>query len=49
MGALLAGYNAAQAAGVEYMVRDVAPFVERQLRATGTYDLLAGHPAPENR
>ena len=49
MGALLAGYNAAQAAGVEYVVRDAAPFVERQLRATGTYELLVAHPAPEHR
>ena len=40
MGALLAGYNAAHAAGVEYQVRDVAPFVEQQLRTTGIYDRL---------
>lgn len=49
MGALLAGHNAAQAADVEFAVRDVAPFVERQLRATGTYDLLAARPAPEEQ
>lgn len=41
IGALIAGYDAARAAGVEYLVRDIAPFVERQLRMTGTYDMLA--------
>jgi anti-anti-sigma factor len=40
MGALLAGYNAAQEAGVEYSVQEVAPFVEKQLRTTGIYDQL---------
>ena len=45
MGALLAGFNAAHAAGVEYHVRDVAPFVERQLRITGIYDRLAAPQA----
>lgn len=40
IGALLAGFDEARAAGVEYRVRDVAPFIERQLRATGTYDQL---------
>ena len=37
---LIGGYNAAHAAGVEYQVRDVAPFVEQQLRTTGIYDRL---------
>jgi hypothetical protein len=39
MGALLAGYNAAKAAGVGYAV-PVASFVEKQLRTTGLYDRL---------
>jgi anti-sigma B factor antagonist len=40
MGALLAGYNAANAAGVGYAVRDVAAFVEKQLRIAGLYEHL---------
>ena len=40
MGALIAGYNAATQAGVGFDVRDLAPFVEEQLRATGLYQLL---------
>lgn len=41
MGALVAGYNAAKDAGVRFDVREIAPFVEEQLRATGLYELLA--------
>jgi anti-sigma B factor antagonist len=48
MGALVAGYGAARDAGVEYEVRDMAPFVEKQLRATGLYDLLV-RPAGRNQ
>jgi anti-sigma B factor antagonist len=44
MSALLAGYNAAKNAGVRYEVREIAPFVEKQLRATGLYDLLVRQP-----
>ena len=44
MGALLVGYNAAHAVGVEYEARDVAPFMERQLRITGIYDRLVSAP-----
>jgi hypothetical protein len=40
MGALAAGYNAAKDAGVRFDVREVAPFVADQLRATGLYELL---------
>jgi anti-sigma B factor antagonist len=41
MGALLAGYNAARSAGVRYVVQNVAPFIEKQLRTTRIYDQLA--------
>jgi anti-sigma B factor antagonist len=40
MGALVAGYNAATDAGVGFEVREIAPFVAQQLRATGLYQLL---------
>jgi anti-sigma B factor antagonist len=40
IGALVAGYNAARIAGVRYVVQDVAPFVEKQLRTTGIYEQL---------
>lgn len=40
MSALLAAHQAAQRTGVGYQVREVAPFVEKQLRATGLYQLL---------
>ena len=40
IGALVAGFNAAQEAGVDFQVHDVAPFVEKQLRAVGLYALL---------
>jgi anti-anti-sigma factor len=46
MSALLAGYNTATHAGVGYEVREIAPFVEKQLRATGVYELLAQRPGP---
>jgi anti-anti-sigma factor len=39
VGAFLAGYNAANAAGVEYALHD-ASFLEKQLRTTGLYDRL---------
>lgn len=39
--ALLAGYNAAREVGIRYEVRDMPPFVEKQLRATGVYDLVS--------
>ncbi|MFC4108567.1 STAS domain-containing protein [Micromonospora zhanjiangensis] len=41
IGALVAGFNAAEEAGIEYSVRSMAPFVERQLRVVGLYDQLA--------
>jgi anti-sigma B factor antagonist len=41
--ALIAGYNAAQQAGVAYEVRDLAPFIEKQLRASGVLGLVAPH------
>ena len=40
MGALVAGYNAAQAAGVGFEVHQLAPFVEEQLRVAGLHALL---------
>jgi anti-sigma B factor antagonist len=40
IGALIAAYNAATTAGVEFDVQQSAPFVEKQLRATGLYRLL---------
>jgi anti-anti-sigma factor len=40
IGALVAAYHAATTAGVEFEVQQIAPFVEKQLRATGLYDLL---------
>jgi anti-anti-sigma factor len=42
IGALAAGYNAAQSSGVDFSVRHLAPFVARQLRITGLYDQLVG-------
>jgi len=41
LGALIAGYNEATKAGVRFDVREIAPFVEKQLRATGLYHVLA--------
>ena len=40
MGALIAGHNAATECGVEFTLRETAPFVEKQLRATGLYEVL---------
>jgi anti-sigma B factor antagonist len=40
MGALVAGYNAAKQAGVGFELRQIAPFVEKQLRTTGLYERL---------
>jgi len=44
MSALVAGYHAAKSAGARYEVREMAPFVEKQLRATGLLQVLAEHP-----
>jgi anti-sigma B factor antagonist len=44
MSALLAGYHAAKNADVGYEVRDMAPFVEQQLRVTGLLEVLAPRP-----
>jgi anti-anti-sigma factor len=40
MGALVAGFNAARGQQVRFVVRDVAPFVEKQLRVAGLYETL---------
>jgi anti-anti-sigma factor len=40
MGALVAGYNTAKNAGISFDVREIAPFVADQLRATGLHELL---------
>jgi anti-anti-sigma factor len=40
MNALLAGYHAAQIAGVRYALQGAGPLVEKQLRATGLHHLL---------
>ena len=40
IGALVAGYNAARLAGVRFIVQDIAPFVETQLRTARLYDKL---------
>jgi anti-sigma B factor antagonist len=42
IGALVAGYKAAVAAGTSFRVRRLAPFVARQLKATGLHDRLTG-------
>jgi anti-sigma B factor antagonist len=42
IGALVAGYKAARAAGTSFTVRRLAPFVAKQLKATGRYDRLTG-------
>ena len=44
IGAGFAGYHAAKNAGVGYEVRDMAPFVEQQLRVTGLLEVLAPGP-----
>jgi len=41
LGALIAGYNAARDAGVTFEVREVAAFIEQQMRAAGVLDRLA--------
>jgi anti-sigma B factor antagonist len=40
MGALVAGLKAAREEQVRFLMQDVAPFVEKQLRITGLYDTL---------
>jgi anti-sigma B factor antagonist len=40
MGALVAGYNAARLAQVQFVVQDIAPFVDKQLRTAGLHDKL---------
>ena len=47
IGALAAGYNAARGTGVEFFVRDLAPFIAEQLRLTGLYEHLVRAPATE--
>ncbi|GIF75426.1 STAS domain-containing protein [Asanoa siamensis] len=42
LGALVAGLNAAREQQVRFVVRDVAPFVEKQLRIAGLYETLVG-------
>jgi anti-sigma B factor antagonist len=42
IGALAAGYSAARAAKVGFLVRDLAPAVERQLRVAGLYEHFTG-------
>jgi anti-anti-sigma factor len=42
IGALVAGYKAAHAAGTSFTVRQLAPFVAQQLQATGLYERLTG-------
>jgi anti-sigma B factor antagonist len=44
MGALVAGLNAARHQAVRFVVRDVAPFVEKQLRVAGLYEVLVQPP-----
>jgi anti-sigma B factor antagonist len=47
IGALAAGYSAARAAGVEFTVRDLAPFIAEQLRLTGLYEHLVKETATD--
>jgi anti-sigma B factor antagonist len=44
IGALVAGHRAAVGAGVDFVVRDVAPFVARTLEQSGLHDRLVGPP-----
>jgi anti-anti-sigma factor len=44
MGALVAGHNAARDQRVRFVLQDVAPFVEKQLRIAGLYETLASPP-----
>lgn len=45
IGALVAGYNAAGRLGIPYRVRRPSPFITRQLRQIGLYDLLTAPPS----
>jgi anti-anti-sigma factor len=40
MGALVAGYNAARLARIRFVVQDIAPFVDKQLRIAGLHEKL---------
>jgi anti-sigma B factor antagonist len=42
IGALVAGYRAASALGISFTVRQLAPFIARQLELTGLYNRLTG-------
>jgi anti-sigma B factor antagonist len=42
IGALIAGYKAATAAGTSFTIRHLAPVVAKQLQATGLYSRLTG-------
>ncbi|MEV4641497.1 STAS domain-containing protein [Actinoplanes sp. NPDC049548] len=48
IGALVAGYGAAQQAGVRFVVRNPSEFVYRQLAITGLAELF-GCPGPTSR
>ena len=43
IGALLAAHNVARAVGVHFEVREMAPFVERQLHVAEAFDSLVSH------
>ena len=47
MSALIAGHKAAEEAGVVYEVREIAPFIERQLHAAGVFDHLVPRQSPQ--
>ena len=47
MSALIAGHKAAEEAGVIYEVREIAPFIERQLHAAGVFDHLVPRQSEE--
>ena len=40
LGALVAGYNAARLARIRFVVQDIAPFVDEQLRTAGLHQKL---------
>jgi anti-sigma B factor antagonist len=44
MGALVAGLKAARERQMRFVVREVAPFVEKQLRIAGLYETLVAGP-----
>jgi anti-sigma B factor antagonist len=46
IGALVAGYRAAPAAGTTFTVRSLAPFVAKQVQATGLYESFDVEAAP---